>query len=85
VTPCERSPGCAAAPAYGPTGSAAGCTYRGVLRGAAIGLAVLILVFLDQPSGFTVLLVGVLLVLCLVVIQFFDQPVSGDPAAGAAA
>jgi hypothetical protein len=56
-----------------------------VLRGAAIGLAVPILVFLDQPSGFTVLLVGVLLVLCLVVIQFFDQPVSGDPAAGPAA
>jgi hypothetical protein len=60
-------------------------TYRGVLRGAALGLAVLILVFLDQPSGFAVLMVALLLVLCLVVIQFLDQPVPGGPAAGPAA
>lgn len=54
-------------------------TYRGVLRGAAVGLAVLILVFLDQPSGLTVLLVAVLLVVFLAVIQFLDQPAATKP------
>ncbi|MGB3438416.1 MAG: hypothetical protein WBA97_06640 [Actinophytocola sp.] len=57
-------------------------TYRGVLRGAALGLAVLILVFLDQPSGFAVVMIGLLLVFCLVVIQFLDQPVTGDRTTG---
>ena len=58
-------------------------TYRGVLRGAAVGVAVLILVFLDQPSGLAVLLVAVLLVVCLAVIQFLDQPVTADPTTAA--
>jgi hypothetical protein len=55
-------------------------TYRGVLRGAAVGLAVLIFVFLDRPSGLTVLLIALLLVVVLAVIQFFDQPGPAEPA-----
>jgi hypothetical protein len=57
-------------------------TYRGVLRGAAVGLAVLIFVFIDRPSGLTVLLIALLLVIVLAVIQFFDQP-APVPATGA--
>ncbi|HEV7648667.1 MAG TPA: hypothetical protein VGP26_10935 [Actinophytocola sp.] len=57
-------------------------TYRGVLRGAAVGLAVLIFVFIDRPSGLTVLLIALLLVVVLAVIQLLDQPVTAEPAAG---
>ena len=57
-------------------------TYRGVLRGAAVGLAVLIFVFLDRPTGLTILLIAVLLALCLAVIQFFDQPAAMTDHAG---
>jgi hypothetical protein len=49
-------------------------TYRGVLRGAALGLGVLIFVFLDRPSGLAVLLIALLLVVFLAVIQFLDRP-----------
>jgi hypothetical protein len=56
-------------------------TYRGVLRGAAVGLAVLIFVFLDRPSGLAILLIALLLVIILAVIQFFDQPVTAEPTA----
>jgi hypothetical protein len=55
--------------------------YRGVLRGAAVGLAVLLFVFIDRPSGLTVLLIALLLVICLAVIQFLDQPVTAEPTA----
>jgi hypothetical protein len=55
-------------------------TYRGVLRGVAVGLAVLIFVFIDRPSGLTVLLIALLLVVVLAVIQFFDQPGPAEPA-----
>lgn len=48
-------------------------TYRGVLRGAAVGLAILVFVFLDRPSGLAVLLIACLLLACLAVIQFLDQ------------
>jgi hypothetical protein len=44
------------------------------LRIAAAALAVLVLAFLDRPSGLTVLLIAVLLVVGLGVIQFLDQP-----------
>jgi hypothetical protein len=48
-------------------------THRGVLRGAAVGIAVLCFVFLDRPSWLTVLIIALLLVLALAVIQFLDQ------------
>jgi len=54
-------------------------TYRGVLRGAAVGIAVLIVIFLDQPSGLAVLLTALFLVVCLAVIQFLDQPTATEP------
>ncbi|MGH8881396.1 MAG: hypothetical protein ACRD0P_29280, partial [Stackebrandtia sp.] len=54
-------------------------THRGVLRGATVALAVLVFVFLDRPSGFAVLMIAALLVVCLAVIQFLAQP---PPAAG---
>ncbi|TWP49635.1 hypothetical protein FKR81_23145 [Lentzea tibetensis] len=57
-------------------------TYRGVLRGAALGLAVLVLVFLDQPTGLAVLMVAVLLAVFLAVIQFLDQPATAAPTPG---
>lgn len=48
-------------------------THRVALRGAAVGLAILVFVFLDRPSGLTVLLIASLLVVFLAVIQFLDQ------------
>jgi hypothetical protein len=48
-------------------------THRVALRGAVLGLAVLIFVFLDRPSGVAVLVIASLLVVCLAVIQFLDQ------------
>jgi hypothetical protein len=53
--------------------------YRGVLRGVVVGLAVLIFVFLNRPSGLTVVLIALLVVVCLAVIQFFDQPAASEP------
>lgn len=47
-------------------------TYRVALRIAALAVAVLVFVSLDRPSGLTVLLIAVLLVVCLGVIQFLD-------------
>lgn len=47
--------------------------YRGLLRGAAVGLAVLVFVLLDQPTGRDVLLVALGLVLVLGVIEFLGQ------------
>jgi hypothetical protein len=48
-------------------------TYRGLLRGAAVGLAVLVFVLLDQPTGRDVLIVALGLVLVLGVIEFLGQ------------
>lgn len=56
-------------------------SYRGVLRGVAAGLAVLVFVFLDRPSGVAVLTIALLLALVLAVIQFLDQPVAPEPTA----
>ncbi|PXY24069.1 hypothetical protein [Prauserella flavalba] len=49
-------------------------TYRAALRGAAVGIAVLVFVLLNRPSGLTVLVIALVLVFCLGVIQFLDQP-----------
>lgn len=49
-------------------------TYRGVLRGAAVGVAVLVFVFLDRPGAGAVVTIALVLVVCLAVIQVFDQP-----------
>jgi hypothetical protein len=48
--------------------------HRSVLRGATIGLAVLMFVFIDRPSAANVLVIAVVLAVCLVVIQFLAQP-----------
>ncbi len=48
----------------------------------AVGLAVLVFVFLDRPSGLAVLLIALLLLLvvCLAAIQFLDQlPAAAGP------
>jgi hypothetical protein len=47
--------------------------YRGLLRGTAVGLAVLVFVLLDRPSGVDVLFVALGLVLALAVIEFVGQ------------
>lgn len=52
--------------------------YGKVLRAGAVTLAVLVFVFMDRPTGLTVLLIAVLLALCLGVIQLLDQPVDED-------
>jgi hypothetical protein len=58
-------------------------THRGVLRIGAVGLAVLVFVFLDRPSGLAVLMIALVLVACLAVIQFLDQqPITGARAGG---
>ncbi|KAA9163602.1 hypothetical protein FPZ12_008825 [Amycolatopsis acidicola] len=46
------------------------------LRVALVGVAVLVFVFLDRPSGLTVLIIALVLVFCLAVVQFLDQPAS---------
>jgi hypothetical protein len=53
-------------------------SYRAPLRGAAVGLAVLIFVFLDRPSATTVLIIALLLAITLAAIQFLDQPLSSE-------
>jgi hypothetical protein len=58
-------------------------THLGALRIGAVGLAVLVFVFLDRPSGLAVLMIALVLVACLAVIQFLDQkPVTGARAGG---
>ncbi len=56
-------------------------TYRGVLRGAAAALAVLVFVFLDRPSGLAILLIALLLLVVLAMIQFLDHPMTTEPTA----
>jgi hypothetical protein len=58
-------------------------THAGALRFTAVGLAVLVFVFLDRPSGFAVLTIALSLLACLAVVQFLDQgPVRGARADG---
>jgi hypothetical protein len=58
-------------------------THAGALRFAAVGLAVLVFVFLDRPSGLAVLTIALSLLACLAVVQFLDQgPVRGARAGG---
>ena len=72
----------------GPVGSWV-YAYRGLLRGTAVGLAVLVFVLLDRPSGVDVLFVALGLVLALAVIEFVGQepepPTHGIAAAAGAA
>lgn len=49
--------------------------HRGLLRVVVVVLAVLLLLFLDRPTGLDVVAVAVGLVLLLGVIEFLDQPV----------
>ncbi|HEY1574616.1 MAG TPA: hypothetical protein VGG05_25010 [Pseudonocardiaceae bacterium] len=49
-------------------------TYRVPLRIAVLVIGVLVFLFLDQPSGVTVIVIAVILVVCLGVIQFLDRP-----------
>ena len=60
--------------------------HRGLLRGAAVGLAVLVFVLLDRPTGLDVALVALGLVLVLGVIEFIGPaPEPSTPAAATAA
>jgi hypothetical protein len=52
--------------------------YRGALRIAAVGLAALVFVFLDRPSGVAVVVIAGLLLVGLALIQFFAQPSTPD-------
>jgi hypothetical protein len=59
---------------------------RGPLRGTAVGLAVLVFVLLDRPTGHDIVLVALGLVLVLGVIQFIGPaPEPPTPAAATAA
>ena len=60
------------APRSGPVGPWVHA-YRGLLRGAAVGLAVLVFILLDQPTGRDVLLIALGLVVVLGVIEFLGQ------------
>ena len=52
-----------------------------LLRGVALGLAMLVFVLLDRPTGMNVLLLALGLVLVLAVIEFLDHaPVAAPPA-----
>lgn len=52
--------------------------YRVPLRIAVVVLAVLVFVFLSQPSGVAVVVIAGVLVVCLAVIQFLDRPAEHD-------
>ena len=45
----------------------------GLLRIAVVGLAVLVFILLDRPTGLDVLLLALGLVVALAVIEFLDQ------------
>jgi hypothetical protein len=49
-------------------------TYRVPLRIAVTVIAVLVFVFLSQPSGVAVVVIAAVLLVCLAVIQFLDRP-----------
>lgn len=48
--------------------------HRTPLRAGAVGLAVLVFIFLSPPSGLAALVIAGVLVVCLGVIQFLDEP-----------
>lgn len=48
--------------------------YRVPLRVAVLVVGVLIFVFLDQPSGVSVIVIAAIMLVCLGVIQFLDRP-----------
>lgn len=53
--------------------------HRTPLRIAAVGVAVLVFLFLIPPSGLAALIVALVLLVCLGVIQLLDQPPPGTP------
>jgi hypothetical protein len=56
--------------------------HRAALRIEVIGLAVLVFLFLT-PSGVAAIVIALVLVVCLGVIQFLDQPAQpGSPGGG---
>jgi uncharacterized membrane protein YccC len=44
------------------------------LRCALVGVAVLVFLFLNRPSGWDVLVIALVLLFCLGVLQFLDHP-----------
>jgi hypothetical protein len=52
-----------------------------LLQGAALGLAVLTFVLLDQPTGLDILLLAFGLVIVLAIIKFLDQESAADASA----
>ncbi|ASR35288.1 hypothetical protein BAY61_10100 [Prauserella marina] len=60
----------------GPAGPAAIWVYRHQtpLRVALVAIAVAVFVFLDRPSGVTVLVISIVLLGCLAVVQFIGRP-----------
>lgn len=59
--------------------------YRVPLRIAVVVIAVLVFVFLSQPSGVAVVVIAAVLLVCLAVIQFLDRPAEHDQQPTAAA
>ncbi|GAB2984394.1 hypothetical protein LWP59_18130 [Amycolatopsis acidiphila] len=51
--------------------------HRVPLRAGVVGVAVLVFVFLIPPSGLAAIVVALVLLVCLAVIQFLDQPSPG--------
>lgn len=52
-----------------------------LLQGAALGLAVLTFVLLDQPTGLDILLLAFGMVIVLAIIKFLDQESAADASA----
>lgn len=64
-------------PAGGRDGGPVGAwvhNYRVPLRIAVLAIGVLVFIFLDRPSGLTIILIAVVMLVCLGVIQFLDRP-----------
>lgn len=74
-------------PAGGRAGGPVGVwvhNYRVPLRIAVLVVAVLVFLFIDQPSGVTVVVIAAVLVACLALIQFLDRPATrADGGSGA--
>jgi hypothetical protein len=52
--------------------------YRNPLRIGLVAVAVLVFLLLSHPSGLTILIIALVLLLCLGIVQFLDQPRTAD-------
>ncbi|RJQ92310.1 hypothetical protein [Amycolatopsis panacis] len=58
--------------------------FRNALRIGLVAIAVLVFVLISQPSALTVLIIALVLLVCLGIVQFLDQPREDHPTSASA-